>query len=197
MESKGTLIRSIIGGFLIGIGGTAFLAVDNKVVGSVLFAVGLMSICVTEQLLFTGKTPYTMNLKNLFIILAGNFVGATVCGVLVRSVKPEFISKATDMCYSKLGEGTNVVILGLFCNILIYLALEGFKANYPILLIMAVSAFILCGFEHCIANMFYFAVAKIINVKYLVLNIFGNLLGGFLIYLYRIYKRKFLVNKKV
>lgn len=40
------LIKSILAGIMIGIGGTIYLSLDNKIVGSILFAIGLFIIVV-------------------------------------------------------------------------------------------------------------------------------------------------------
>ena len=52
------------------------------------------------------------------------------------------------------------------------------------IIVLGVIVFILCGFEHCIANMYYFSVANIWNLNtllYLLIMILGNSLGGMLI----------------
>ena len=52
---------------------------------------------------------------------------------------------------------------------------------------MGVMAFILCGFEHCVANMFYFSIAGIFSLKvfgYLLIMILGNSIGSIIIALY-------------
>ena len=60
-------------------------------------------------------------------------------------------------------------------------------------LLFGVTVFILCGFEHCVANMFYFSMAGIFSVQmlvFLLLNTVGNCIGGLLIPLvYRMLKK--------
>ena len=58
---------------------------------------------------------------------------------------------------------------------------------------MCVMTFILCGFEHCVANMFYIVAAKMLSLKsllYLLIMILGNSCGSILIALFynRYYK---------
>ena len=48
------LIKSILAGIMIGIGGTIYLSLDNKIVGSILFAIGLFIIVVISS----GDKPY-------------------------------------------------------------------------------------------------------------------------------------------
>ena len=61
--------------------------------------------------------------------------------------------------------------------------LEKYTKN-PVILFMGVAAFILCGFEHCIADMFYFSIAKMWSREaflcILVITL-GNSLGGIFI----------------
>ena len=62
---------------------------------------------------------------------------------------------------------------------------------------MCVIVFILCGFEHCIANMFYFSVARSWSFKtilYTFVMILGNSIGSILIALYDRYIREKNIN---
>lgn len=188
MKFRITLIKSIVGGFLIGLGGTCFLSIDNKIIGALLFSLGLLAICVTDQCLFTGKAAYSTNIKYLAIILLGNYIGATGLGLLIRFTCPAVVDKAREMCVRKLAEGPRLLGLALLCNILIYFAVEGYKCGHAALLVLCVMAFILCGFEHSIANMFYFSVGGAaftpVGIAYLLANVFGNLCGGLLVQIF-------------
>ena len=55
------LIKSILAGIMIGIGGTIYLSLDNKIVGSILFVIGLFIIVVYSFNLYTGKIGYLIN----------------------------------------------------------------------------------------------------------------------------------------
>lgn len=182
MATIRTLIRSITAGLTIGLGGIAFLSVDNKIIGAFLFSLGLLSICITGQLLYTGRVSYTNNIFYLIIVLIGNTIGASGFGIITHYMKPELVSRATSMCSNKISEGLLVIPLGILCNILIYYAVEGYKQGCWILLILCVMAFILCGFEHSIANMFYFGVAGINGFLYILMTILGNTIGGVIVY---------------
>ncbi len=85
----------------------------------------------------------------------------------------------------------SLLILGIFCGMLMYIAVEGYKrTTNPLIVVLPVMAFILCGFEHCIADMFYFAIncfkgtsaSMLVDtlLRLLVITI-GNLIGGCLI----------------
>ena len=47
-----------VAGLCIALGGTVFLSSDSKILGAVLFTVGLFTICTFEFSLFTGKVCY-------------------------------------------------------------------------------------------------------------------------------------------
>ena len=66
-----------------------------------------------------------------------------------------------------------------------FVAVDGYRSTKnPVILFMGVAAFILCGFEHCIADMFYFSIAKMWSREaflcILVITL-GNSLGGIFI----------------
>lgn len=190
VNKEKTLINAIMAGICIGLGGACFLSIDNKIIGSFMFSLGLLTICANQFSLFTGKVCYARikdDFINLIWIWFGNFIGCSLIGFILHLIKPQLIQKATEMCNAKLSEGLLVIPLGILCNVLIFFAVDGFKridnnVAKTVLLVMCVMAFILCGFEHCIANMFYFTVADCTKINYpiiyLLLNTFGNAVGG-------------------
>ena len=50
-----TFVYAILAGVSIAIGGTVFLSVENKMIGALLFTVGLFTVCTFGFNLFTGK----------------------------------------------------------------------------------------------------------------------------------------------
>ena len=83
----------------------------------------------------------------------------------------------------------SLFVLAVFCNVLIYLAVEGFQKNPHevgkyLSLFLGVTVFVLCGFEHCVADMFYFSMAGAWGgqaLADLLLISAGNALGGILV----------------
>ena len=75
-----TLKKSIIGGFLIGFGGTVYLNMDNKIVAAFLFGLGLFTIINFELNLYTGKIGYLSkeNWREILLTLIGNFIGTNL-----------------------------------------------------------------------------------------------------------------------
>lgn len=186
------LLLSVVAGFAIGIGGVVYLSVDNKIAGALMFTVALYTICVHGLNLFTGKVGYlpihTMAyLLDLEVIWIGNLIGTMAAAWLVLHTRGKVIGEtAKAMCKVKMDDSyTSLFILGIFCGFLMYVAVEGFaKTKNPIILFMGVATFILSGFEHCIADMFYFSVGSAWTpdafLRVLVITL-GNTLGGILL----------------
>lgn len=191
------LIKSILAGIMIGIGGTILLSLENKIMGAFMFAIGLFAIVSTELNLFTGKIGYLFNNKinyliELGITLVGNFIGTNIVGLVLKFTRiyENISAKAQVMCTTKLDDSIiSILILSIFCGILMYLAVNGYKNGKDILgknliVFLAVAVFILCGFEHCVANMYYFSVANMWSAKafgYLLIMVLGNSMGAILI----------------
>ena len=55
------LLKGFLAGVMIAIGGTVYLMVESKVIGAILFVIGLFIIVVNELNLFTGKIGYIIN----------------------------------------------------------------------------------------------------------------------------------------
>ena len=58
MKRLKTFVYGILAGISIAIGGTVFLSVENKVLGALLFTIGLFAVCTFGFNLFTGKVCY-------------------------------------------------------------------------------------------------------------------------------------------
>lgn len=182
-------ISGICSGALVGIGGAVYLSCDNKYVGAVLFSVALISICYLGTYLFTGKIGFLAEkfelktLAQLGVGLVGNFVGATLFGLLAAYAKPQIREAAITSCQSKLeNDFLSAVCLGAMCGILMYVAVKVFKEfKNPIGVIFCIPVFILSGYEHSIADMFYFSAAHMINLDYLsfiAAVVIGNAIGA-------------------
>lgn len=185
---RNAITKGIMAGLLISIGGTAYLATDNRYVGAVLFAVALMTICYLGYDLYTGKVCYVEpkhDCAYLATVLAGNLIAVTVCGQVAHYAMPELVSKVNTLVVGKLAQPLwSVLVRGIGCGVLIYVAVDVWKRHQSMLgVLIAVPTFILCGFNHCIADCFYFAVAGDVGVQgalYIVTVIVGNSIGGLL-----------------
>lgn len=190
------LVKAIFAGIMIAIGGTIFLMSENNVIGSCLFAIGLFTIVVNDLNLFTGKVGYIIGadmgfVVEVFLTLIGNFIGAFLVGSMLQYARMSkfLIDKSNGIVNIKLSDGIfSIIILSVFCGILMYLAVNGYKMiEDPIgkylAVFLGVVVFILSGFEHCVANMYYFTIANVWSlhaVGYMLIMILGNSAGAIL-----------------
>lgn len=197
MKRLKTFVYGILAGISIAIGGTAFLSVESKALGALLFTVGLFTICTFGFSLFTGKVCYVFERDrdyaiDLPVIWLGNLCGTWLTAFVESQTRSgqALAEKAQALCRVKLADGIlSILILAVLCNLLIFIAVDGYNKNPHELgkylsLFFGVTVFILCGFEHCVANMYYFSMAGMWSVKtfgYLFVMTFGNAVGGVLI----------------
>ncbi|MBQ0065503.1 MAG: formate/nitrite transporter family protein [Firmicutes bacterium] len=192
MRNFKTLVLAIIAGFAIGIGGVIYLSLENKIIGAFMFTVGLYTICAHGLNLFTGKIGYVLHNKpsyliDLSLIWLGNLIGTFVSAQIVLQTRIFKINEvAQKICEVKCADSLmSLFILGIFCGFLMYVAVDGYKRlQNPILLFICVATFILCGFEHCIADMFYFSLANMWNMNTVIMILvitLGNTVGSVLI----------------
>lgn len=185
-------VNGVFAGILISIGGAVYLSCDNKYVGAVLFSVALLCICYMGYSLYTGKICYIPekhtkdDISVLLTGLLGNVTATTICGYALTYAIPKLKEAALTSCTVKLEQNfLQTVIRAVFCGILIYLAVDIFKKHKtPLGIIFCIPVFILSGYEHSVADMFYFAASGIVSLKAFVfiwLVIFGNTIGGMLI----------------
>lgn len=200
MERLRQFVYGIIAGICIGIGGIVYLSSDNSVVGAFLFSIGLLSILYFRLQLFTGKIGYIFINKpsyaiELILTWIGNFIGAFFAAVLIRHTRVfDKIGKVYSIVDVKLNDDIlSVFILSLFCGILMFIAVDIFnnakEGTVKIIgVLFPVAVFILSGFEHCVANMFYFSLVGIFDINsvfYIIIMTFGNSVGGIIIPLAR------------
>lgn len=178
--------KSTLAGLLISLGATAFLTADNKIVGALLFSIGLTAVILLEANLYTGKIGYVNSKAKLIsaaLILIQNLLVALVCGLIFYSTKNNicenpWLNKLTKSWYEFLFDSIG-------CGICIYLSVELYKKTGSIfVIVLGVLVFILSGFEHCIADIFYLSASMSFNLKsilYILIAIIGNSIGSLLI----------------
>lgn len=189
-----TFIQAIYAGLCIGVGGTVYLMCTSKLLGAFLFVIGLLTILLFKFKLFTGMVGYMLENKpsyliDLLITWFGNLGGTCLVAWLISKTRLtfnlEFVeTKLTDTWYSLL-------ILSIFCGLLMFIGVSCFKCCIGkadnifalVIPVFCVAVFILAGFEHCVADMFYFALSwKLIEgFSSLLIITAGNILGGMLI----------------
>lgn len=202
MKSVSDAILGFMAGFVITLGASAYLILDSKMAGALMFVVGLFAICSFGWNLFTGKVCYSIGkgpryIGFLAVVWLSNFAGAAFGGLLVRLTRLKSVTDgAMELCMTKLDDSlVSVFVLAVLCNVMIYIAVEGYRSiPYELGKYMAiffgVTVFVICGFEHCIANMFYFTAAGVWlspiegmthPVVFILVNTLGNAAGGLLL----------------
>ena len=208
MKYLKVLLFGIFAGLAIGLGSLAYTVVSaylkdttGIILASALFSVGLILVCVLGLQLYTGKIGVVFdgetkrevgyNAICLPIMLAGNTVGALVLGIICHFVfmnVPEVADRIAIIAQAKIDSNT-VFLQGILCGALVYIAVYLYKnlQNYGmkiIGIITAVTLFVYCGFQHCIANMFYFGMDFNWKIEYLwniLIVILTNSIGALLV----------------
>ena len=186
------LIDGVLAGAMVSIGGAALLSCDNKVIGAVLFCIALLSICWFGFNLYTGKVGFLLadhsrtNLSLTFTGLLGNALGTLLFGLLIAAALPQLREAALAACAKRLTQlPWQTLLRGFFCGMLMYTAVWVYRERKtPLGILFCIPVFILSGFEHSIADMFYFSLAGLFRLQslwFLLLVVLGNSLGGLFI----------------
>lgn len=168
------IIKSLLAGCCIGVGDIILYSMDHTILSAFLFSIALVTIRLCDLYLWTGKTQNVFPLKSMnagqhFLIGLFNIVGV----MLVISACSDLMDVRT-VCAAKAAKPLEMLIEQSFmCGILMTIAT---MEKAPLWLSVAcVAAFILCGFEHAIADaplLFYNPAAYAIVWAF-------NLVGGF------------------
>lgn len=128
----------------------------------------------------SGSGAYALS---LLATLAGNLAGTLLTGRLIACARPELAEKAAALWEKKLSMAPlPALIAAFFCGVLMYTAVAVYKEKGTLLgVILCVPVFILSGFEHSVADLFYWFLAGKFTAGgtvFLALVILGNTLGG-------------------
>lgn len=201
---------SMMAGLFIGLGAVFFTYVIHdstlsvgltKLIGGLVFSLGLILVIITGAELFTGNTLIVMAfvsrkitfqqlLRNWTIVFFGNLVGALIVVFLIF-LSGQWISGGAAVGVKALMIANGKVNLtfwqaiskGILCNILVclavYLCFSGRSVTDKILaIIFPITAFVALGFEHSIANMYFIPVGLLLKHSPQVLAATQDLLGS-------------------
>jgi len=158
----------------------------QRLLGGLVFATGLIMVVVGGSELFTGNCLIPMAwaskkvttgamLRNWVIVYIGNFVGSVVTAYFVFLGKQHLMGggavgvTALNIGIAKTSLGfVQCIFLAIFCNALVCMAVwlcfsARSTADKILAIIPPISAFVACGFEHCVANMYFIPSALIIK----------------------------------
>lgn len=185
--TKGVFGQSVLAGIAISIGCVVFLRTGG-VAGAVLFAFGLLT-CVHFKLpLYTGTAGFVMNgieLRRLFLILAGNIVGCLLMALAMRSSLAGIDDLAGAITSKRASlEPWQVLILSGMCGFIMTIAVKFARSGSFLPLLFGVPVFILCGFIHSIADAFYILASPLpllqADMGMVVLNYAMAVVGNFI-----------------
>lgn len=154
----------------------------TRLVGGVAFSLGLILVIIGGAELFTGNNLIIMAwankkvstlavLRNWLLVFTGNMVGALGVAVLLffsrqylfaqGAVGQNMLNIARAKCQLQFGQA---VALGILCNVLVCLAVwlcfsVRSSTGKVLCILFPITAFVTCGFEHSIANMYFIPVA--------------------------------------
>jgi len=158
----------------------------QRLLGGLVFSTGLIMVVVGGSELFTGNCLIPMAwagnkvttgamLRNWVIVYLGNFVGSVVTAYFVFLGKQHLFGggavgvAALNIGIAKTSLGfVQCTFLAIFCNALVcmavWLCFSARSTTDKILSIVPpISAFVACGFEHCVANMYFIPSAIMIK----------------------------------
>jgi formate/nitrite transporter len=158
----------------------------SKLLAGLVFSLGLILVIVGGAELFTGNNLIVMAwvggkvtagkvLRNWIIVYVGNFAGAiATAGIVFLSRHHQFADgaigeTALNIAAAKVSLSFGQAIgLGALCNVLVCLAVWlTFSARTTTDRILAIvppiTAFVACGFEHSVANMYFIPIALFIK----------------------------------
>jgi len=180
-----------------------------RLLGGLAFCLGLILVTVAGAELFTGNNMLAMAwaygcvstrqlLRNWIVVCATNFVGAAGLALLVwLSGHPSLNGGAVGAAAIKIATAkaslsfNEAFFRGVLCNVLVcmavWMALAGRSVtDKAIAIVFPITAFVAAGFEHSIANMYFFPLAMLLGAplgwgdfaRNIVPVIAGNIVGG-------------------
>ena len=186
-QNKFIMQRSFFAGVLIGIGALINTRCTNQFIGAFLFSFGLLTILNMEGLLYTGRIGY-FNLKDDIRYQIGQYIEILLCNMIgVLSIAMLSINTNSQVFLTKLNHNILYTFTSsILCGIMMYLAVELWRnKKCNLYVIMAIMIFVLGGFDHCIANMYYWGTNPIQAcqpraILFFIVNITGNTIGSLL-----------------
>lgn len=182
--------KSILAPLLIACGVAVSLAVKEPL-SAFLFAFGLITVCILEANLFTGKVGYYWRDKKLKLleILFLNLVFGWLFGFLLSLTSSNLVIEAAQIKVSSWTFDFSFLIKSILCGVIMYLAVELYRRNNYLGILFGIPLFILSGFQHCIANIIVMGVARTFSPT-IILCIIGNSAGSILTNLLTTHNKK-------
>ncbi|MBL8511787.1 MAG: formate/nitrite transporter family protein [Betaproteobacteria bacterium] len=189
------MMLGVLAGAFIGLGALFFTLVvsdptlgfaTSRVLGGVVFSLGLLLVVVAGAELFTGnnllviawadgKISGTELLRNWLVVSLANLIGAAGLALLVfLSGHAEMNNGLVAQQYLKIAAAkcampfATAFFKGMLCNVLVcmavWMAMAGRSVtDKAVAIVFPISAFVAAGFEHSIANMYFIPLAMLLQ----------------------------------
>ncbi|MEJ6005025.1 formate/nitrite transporter family protein [Paucibacter sp. AS339] len=181
----------------------------SRLLGGLVFSLGLVLVSVAGAELFTGNNLIAMAwasgrvssaalLRNWCVVCLSNFIGAAGLALLVwQSAHTDMNGGAVARTVIRIASAKakmpwqEAFFRGVLCNVLVCMAvwmgMAGRSVSDKLMVtVFPVTAFVAAGFEHSIANMYFFPLAMLLGAPLswgdmlanLLPVIAGNIVGG-------------------
>lgn len=197
IEAINTFLLAVLAGAFIALGAVFATTVTagtagvlpfgiTKLLGGLVFCLGLILVVVAGAELFTGNNLIIMAwasgkvttpqlLRNWVIVYAGNFVGSVATALLMFfSGQYAFGSgvvglNVLNVAAAKASLGfVQAIVLGILCNALVCLAVwltysARTTTDKILAIVFPITAFVAAGFEHSVANMYFIPISLLVK----------------------------------
>lgn len=177
----GLMEKSMLASFFIALGVAVNLTLGPPF-GPFLFSFGLLSVCMFEANLFTGKAGYWWRHQKIDLakVLFWNIIWGWFFGWFIGMMNPEL--KEIALMKLEVGNPFVFIVKSFFCGSIMFICVDLFKRNLPFGIFLGVPLFIYCGFQHSIANAIMYGVTQFLpDIGALGMCAFGNLAGAIFI----------------
>jgi len=195
-------LSAVMAAFYVALGAICFLIIPNPIVASCFFAVGILLVINFHNFLLTRVVPLSVyskdkdyNALDIFITILGNIAGSGIAGILIS------LTRSANAISDKLNTVVNARLNDNYLSIFILAILCGMMVAYSCLAVkkhgnnsfagifycwLFISAFVFCGYEHVVADVFFFVTYSVLFefklslLLILLIVLIGNMIGGFL-----------------
>ena len=182
-----SIFKGILAGLAIGLGGFLFVVMTyalpnelGKILGALLFPIGLSIVCIFKLFLFTGKIGLVFEAKqnkdfyiNLPLMYIGNLIGSLALGYLCFAIfkNTDLFLRISNIAINKTNFDAGyeyylmLIVKSLITGLCVYLAVKSYgliknKIIGVFLIFVFIFIFVYIGGDHCVANMYYFSFAN-------------------------------------
>lgn len=155
--------ESLLSGILIGLGSAGYLVLGG-ILGSVIFAFGLIGVVIFGIPLYTGKAGVLKIDESLTLVRIWfwNVIGCILVGLLINYAGSDTsITNAITIVDGRFEAGwLKAMLRSIGCGLIIDLSVYQFRKSGSLIpILFGVPLFILCGFYHSIADVVYLTVS--------------------------------------